>query len=370
MISPIEFHPELVRFAFVLGIVVSIAFYDWNQLTTGGIAVPGYLAFTIFLPLIAPAVLLIALLTWLVVYKLIATRVILPVRARFSLVILVSAALHLAVDLILQNLAVDRPTSPLLRGIGYVVPGLIAHDFSRHGVLRSMANITGTSTVVAAALALVVMLSPELARLYESPVPDAFPVHLDFTPLVVFLSIVAWLGVARYGDWRCGGVLGGGYMTLLVMQPLELLLFWALALLTVMIVRFGIEPLCIVFGRRKLAAHLLVGAGLSWGMLRLRELGFSDDTIAVATPSITVIGLLLTGLLANDIDRVGVARTLFGSVTCIVFTLTLSVLSLELLVYQRPEVVWPLLMSSVVLVVLLFFRAPPRRHANNDKEVS
>lgn len=353
---PIEFHPELVRFAFVLGIVVSIAFYDRDQVTTGGIAVPGYLAFTIFLPLVAPAVLALSLITWALVYKVIAARLIMSGSARFSLTILISAGLHFVVDAGLELADLAEPTSPLLRGIGYVVPGLIAHDFTRHGIGRSVANITATTSIVAAALAAAVMLRPELSMLYTSPVQDVFPFHLDFTPMVVFLSLIAWLGIARYRDWRSGGFLGAAYMTLLVMQPVELALFWGMAILTLLIVKFVIEPLAIIFGRRKLAAHLLVGASLSWFSFRVREIYFEDHTLSVATPSITVIGVLLTGLLANDIDRVGFVRTLAGSATSVVFSLIVTLLLLELVYYGRPWIAAPLLCCAVLVAVLLFAR--------------
>ena len=78
------YHPELIRFAFVLGIVVSILFYERFQLTTGGIAAPGYLAFALFDPLILPGVFMVALATHAIVHRGLARRILLPTAAQFS----------------------------------------------------------------------------------------------------------------------------------------------------------------------------------------------------------------------------------------------------------------------------------------------
>lgn len=84
------FHPDLVRLGFVIGILVSILIYERKQLTTGGIAVPGYLGFAFFLPLLAPAVLILALATHWIVHRGIARLRPLSRAAQFSLLILVS----------------------------------------------------------------------------------------------------------------------------------------------------------------------------------------------------------------------------------------------------------------------------------------
>lgn len=99
----------------------------------------------------------------------------------------------------------DLPGSPLLRGIGYIVPGLIAHDFGRHGIASSLRTIGLSSAIVAIVLFIAVWLAPEVGRMYRSPVEDAFPIHLDWTPVIVVLSMIAWFLLTRVSDLRCGG---------------------------------------------------------------------------------------------------------------------------------------------------------------------
>ncbi len=55
--------PEVVRVALVVGVVVSIVFYERVQLTTGGTIVPAYLAMFLAAPLFIVVTLLAGYLT-------------------------------------------------------------------------------------------------------------------------------------------------------------------------------------------------------------------------------------------------------------------------------------------------------------------
>jgi poly-gamma-glutamate biosynthesis protein PgsC/CapC len=333
------YHPELVRMAFVLGIVVSILFYERRHLTTGGIAVPGYLGFVIFQPLIVPAIFAASWLTYMIIHKGLTRVMLVPDAAKFSLAILTSSALHFIADFSLVASGAVLESSPLLRGIGYVVPGLIAHDFARHGIRQTSYNIGVCTALVASVLAAAVFAMPELGRLQTSPIKDVFPITLGYLPLLIFVSLIAWIGVVRVHGLRCGGFLGGAYLTLLVLQPYELARFVIAALMTLAIVRWILAPGMILFGRRAFAAHMLVGAMISWGMFRISELYLEGDTISVATPSLAVLGVLLTGLISHDMDKAGVTRTLFGAFLSVAYTLCGTLLLLEAVTYQRPEIV-------------------------------
>ena len=69
------FGAEVVRLAFVAGVVVSLAFYQRTHLTTGSIVVPGYVGLFLFLPLTVVATFVNALTTYWVVNKVIRKRV-------------------------------------------------------------------------------------------------------------------------------------------------------------------------------------------------------------------------------------------------------------------------------------------------------
>ncbi len=363
-------HPELIRFAFVMGICVSILFYDSRHLTTGGIAVPAYLSLTIFYPYLAPVVFAVALFSFTLVHVLAGRFFILPARLKFSLLVIIASACHLVLDLFLQADAAFDENAALLRGIGYVVPGLIAHDFSRHGIAATSRNILLTSAIVAAALFLVASLMPVYGRVHESAVVPLYPVDLRLLPLLVFLSLIGWYGLTRVGRLRCGGVLGGAFMTLLVLQPVELLLAALTAAATILVVRYLVEPCTITFGRRRFAAHLIVGACLSWALSAVREACFGGATIATVTPSLAVVGVLLAGLLASDAARVGLVRTAAGIAGCVGFTLSGVLFVTELLQYGIGMMSVPFLIACILLAFVarlsLVFLPPRRVIASGD----
>lgn len=351
------YHPELIRFAFVLGVVVSILFYERFQLTTGGIAAPGYLAFTLFDPLILPGVFIVALATHAIVHRGLARLVLLPPAAQFSLLILVSALLHFLLDLLFVSYAGINPSAQLLRGIGYIIPGLVAHDFARHGIAQTIGSVSVTSLVVAAALIVVLMILPETAQLRTSPVADTITVALPYMPLLILISLIGWLGLVRQHDLRCGGFLGGAYLALLVLQPAELARFSIAAFATLCIVKYVLPRVTILFGRRRFAAHLLIGACTNWTLIRISELYFSGPTVSVVTPSLAVLGVLLTGLLSSDIDVAGLPRTLLGTALSVGFSLAGTLLLVETLTHQRPQIGLPLL--GVLLVGGILMAIPP-----------
>ena len=351
------YHPELVRFAFVFGVVVSILFYERFQLTTGGIAAPGYLAFALFEPLILPGLLMVAFASHAIVHRGLAQMVLIPAAAQFSLLILVSATLHFLLDLLLISYAGLTPNSQVLRGIGYVIPGLVAHDFARHGILRTIGSVSVTSLLVAVALGAVLLALPETGRMRASTVTDTITVALQYMPMLILISLIAWLGLVRQYGLRCGGFLGGAFLSLLVLQPEELARFATAICMTLIIVKYLLPRVTILFGRRRFAAHLLVGACLYWTIVRISELYFNVGTVSVLTPSLAVIGVLLTGLLSRDIDVAGVTRTLVGSALSVGFSLTGTLLLVETLTHQRPHIAAPLL--GILLVGGALMATPP-----------
>ncbi len=353
------YHPELVRFAFVLGVVIAILFYERFQLTTGGIAAPGYLAFALFDPLIFPGLLLVALVSHAVVHWGLARIFLIPAAIQFSLLILASAMLHFLFELLLIHYSGISSSSEVLRGIGYVIPGLVAHDFARHGIARTIGSISVTSLVVAGMLVVVLMFLPETGRQWASPGEDVITIALPYMPVLILISLIGWLGLVRQHHLRCGGFLGGAYLALLVLQPVELARFAIAICATLIIVKGFLPRVAILFGRRRFAAHLLVGACLYWMIVRISELHFRGDTVSVVTPSLAVVGVLVVGLLSRDIDVAGMTRTLLGTALSVGFSLAGTLLLLETLTHQRTPVAVPLF--AVLLAGGLLMAIPPDR---------
>lgn len=130
--------------AISVGVVVSLLVTELTGLVAGGIVVPGYVALLLDRP---SALLSVAVVTA-------ATYALGGVVERYSVVYgRRRFALFVVVGLALSGLAtVGLRSSPVpyvdWAGIGYVVPGLIAHTMSRQGALRTLLAIAVAAPVV------------------------------------------------------------------------------------------------------------------------------------------------------------------------------------------------------------------------------
>jgi poly-gamma-glutamate biosynthesis protein PgsC/CapC len=130
--------------AFALGILLGFIFFELTGLTAGGIIVPGYIALYLNEPFRILATIFIALVTFGVI-SLLANVLILYGRRRFLLAILVGFLLRGFTDW----LQVQIPeTGWDLHVIGYIIPGLIANEFFRQGVLKTILALTIVSITV------------------------------------------------------------------------------------------------------------------------------------------------------------------------------------------------------------------------------
>ncbi|MGC3873106.1 poly-gamma-glutamate biosynthesis protein PgsC/CapC [Halomonas sp. GXIMD04776] len=353
------FHPELVRLGFIAGVAASIGLYEKRQLTTGGIAVPGYLGFAIFAPGIAIAAMLSASLVYAAVHVLLPRVLFMTKRAKFSASIVGSALLNVGLHAVLPQLGLTGGSSPLLAGMGYIVPGLIAHDMSRHGIAQTTLNITAASAAVGALLLAAVSLLPRFAEMPPAIGEAGLAFDLALLPVAVFFSVAAWFGIARRRDWRCAGFVGGAYLSILATKPVELAVFVGLAAVTLLVVTRLLEPRMVLFGRRKFAAVLLVGSCLSWSLFWLQKIIGGGITLTVLSPSLTAVSVLLTGLLAADVTRVGLPRTVLGVSANVLFTLSGTLLIVEILGAGRAVVIVGL--ATILATVAAVIYAPSLR---------
>jgi poly-gamma-glutamate biosynthesis protein PgsC/CapC len=134
----------MILTAFGIGIALGFLFLEITGLTAGGIIVPGYIALYIDQPLRIIATLIISLLTfWLV--NLLAQYVILFGRRRFLVMILAGFLLRALFD----YSQIYFPESGLdLRAIGYIIPGLIANEFYRQGIWKTIMAMMIVSIMV------------------------------------------------------------------------------------------------------------------------------------------------------------------------------------------------------------------------------
>lgn len=307
------FRPEVVRVALVVGVVVSILFYERVQLTTGGAIVPAYLAMFLPAPLYIGTTIAAGYLTYVIVNRVIGTRRILYGRRKFEVEMLVGLGL-VAVGTTVAILL--RGASPLLAGlsgIGFLVPGVLAHDMFRQKPRKTILAVLATTGIVAAIMfvfASLLEISPLGGAFELAPFDQRFGYPIQLLLVGVAASVLVGMLVFSRLGLRSGGFVSGAYLALVLVRPLDLLFSAVIALLTYTVVVHVVMPNLLIFGRRKLSAMVLVGAVLAW----TGEVVVSSATSGAFVPwsGFTLMTLMIPALLANDMQRQGIERTAWG----------------------------------------------------------
>jgi len=130
--------------AFGLGIAIGLLFFELTGLTAGGIIVPGYVALFIEQPWNIFITLIVALVTYSIVL-LISNFTIIYGRRRFLVFIIVGFIFKA----LFEYLPGAFPALNIeLQVIGYIIPGLIANEFFRQGILKTVLALGIVSLVV------------------------------------------------------------------------------------------------------------------------------------------------------------------------------------------------------------------------------
>lgn len=319
------FDTELVRLAILLGVVASMLFYERYGVTTGGAIVPGYLALFVPRPTQIVSTYLIAILTYWIVQKYLRPRWMLWGRRLFESEILVSLILQSIWIGLLFILIAFVPQLSLLFGIGFLLPGIIAHDMGRQGVTTTVRASMVCTLIVFGIVVLIgavrdiFILPKSLGGTEYRSLIDASAYPVDWLTVAIILSVLISIALYHGGFFqrirlpnllRTGGFVTGGYLALFVTKPIDLLFVLFCSALTYIIVTQFLMKKAILFGRSKMAVMVLTGMTITWlfeiiidfsGSQYVPWLGFS-----AITPTIVA-------LIANDAQRQGPMLTLLGT---------------------------------------------------------
>jgi gamma-polyglutamate biosynthesis protein CapC len=117
-----------------IGIAIGFIFYEIVGLSPGGIVVPGYIALFIDQPFRIAVTVGIAILTVYIVYFL-SNYLILYGKRRFLSMILIS----FLVKWLVESFIFQFPTTTIeIQSIGYIIPGLLANEMQRQGILPTL----------------------------------------------------------------------------------------------------------------------------------------------------------------------------------------------------------------------------------------
>ncbi len=140
----------------VVGVALSLLYAERTGVIPAGLVVPGYLALIFDQVVFVAAVFLLSFLTFLLVERGVSRYVILFGRRRFVAMLSVGVMLKLVFDAL-------YPTLPFevyeFRGIGVIVPGLIANAIYRQGVLHTVGStllLSGATFLIVFVLGLIV----------------------------------------------------------------------------------------------------------------------------------------------------------------------------------------------------------------------
>ncbi|WP_173918611.1 poly-gamma-glutamate biosynthesis protein PgsC [Halobacillus sp. Marseille-Q1614] len=119
----------------VVGVILSLIYTEKTGILPAGLIVPGYLALSFDQPVYMLTMFLISFLTYFIVQHGIARFSILYGRRKFAAMLTVGIVIKLLLDLV-------YPVVPFevfeLRGIGVIVPGLIANTIQKQGLFPTV----------------------------------------------------------------------------------------------------------------------------------------------------------------------------------------------------------------------------------------
>ena len=127
-----------------IGMAISFIFYEITGLSAGGIVVPGYIALFLTQPFRILVTILIAFLVYFMVTFL-SNYTVLYGRRRFLAMIL----LGFIFKWIIEEIIIKLPVSGIeLQSIGYIIPGLIANEMRRQGILPTLYSLAIVASMV------------------------------------------------------------------------------------------------------------------------------------------------------------------------------------------------------------------------------
>lgn len=135
----------------ILGVLISIFYYELTDVSPGGIVVPGLLVLYITQPFKLIYTILIALLSFIIA-KLLSKKLLIFGKRRFVVLIIISLLLNLLFTGIFSLFSGITVSISL---IGYTIAGLLANDFYKQGVKKTLPSLV----IVVGILELIVLIS-------------------------------------------------------------------------------------------------------------------------------------------------------------------------------------------------------------------
>lgn len=125
--------------------------------------------------------------------------------------------------------------------------------------------------------------------------------------IVIILGVVFSLLFTEITGILPAGLVVPGYLALLIEQPQSIFLTFLISILTYLIVYFGVSKITILYGKRKFVAMIVVAIVIQ--LMLQAVLPFGQGNIS----GLAAVGIIVPGLLANTIQRQGLAATFLST---------------------------------------------------------
>lgn len=123
--------------------------------------------------------------------------------------------------------------------------------------------------------------------------------------VAIALSVLFSFGIYEAFGLMCGGMVSAGYLCLFLEQPLRIATTLLLSTLVYLLTRM-LSCVVILYGRRRFMIMIVMSLILGW-LIEQFLLG-----ISLIPQDIRIIGHVVPGLIANDMYKQGIMRTLLG----------------------------------------------------------
>lgn len=144
----------LLIWSVALGLFYGFIFFEFTGLVAGGLVTPGYFAIYFDSPLLIAESIGISLISFTLV-RLISTFTILYGRRKFILSVLIGFVIQWSFGSVLWGMSIAETR---IDSVGYIIPGLIAHEMDRQGIGKTLLLLLVISCMVRISLHLMGLL--------------------------------------------------------------------------------------------------------------------------------------------------------------------------------------------------------------------
>lgn len=129
----------------ILGIIMSIIFYELTEISPGGLIVPGYIAIYLSQPSKILSTVIISMII-LLIGKLLSNYVVLYGRRRFAVMVIIGIVIRFVLNVGFVGVSVVGLS--IYSSIGYLIPAIIAQDIEKQGFIKTIASMLIVSSLV------------------------------------------------------------------------------------------------------------------------------------------------------------------------------------------------------------------------------